>query len=74
MTARVVVQHTALVHDVAVVLQHAGGVGRVVAEVLGNIGVGKALVDAVVVLVTDRGIGPFVDEGPGLVCDTHGAG
>jgi hypothetical protein len=63
-------QHLAVVsHDATVILEH-GRIGGIMTEVLGDFGICKALV-VVVVLVADRGVGTFMNEGPRFVGDTH---
>lgn len=42
------------------------------AEVLGNIGIGKSLLGNMVVLLAHGGVCALVDKGPRLVCDAHG--
>jgi hypothetical protein len=63
----------AIVHESSVIAQECG-IRCVVAEMLGDLGVGIPLVGAMIMLVPYRGVGSVVDEGPGLVCDTHDCG
>lgn len=80
-SSRIVHNRSIILHHPSVVSKNTCGIwehGRlscVLAELLGDIIIGKSLVGGVimVVVVTDGRVSPIVYEVPRLECDTHGA-
>lgn len=63
-------QHARLILYYTVVREQSG-LGGVLAELFGDIGVGEALIGGVIVLVADGRICALVYKVARLVCDTH---